>query len=348
MTIQWWKLLAILLMLYVICAGFLIPLRPGILDSTNNEVRTGEAFETGVRCYNSFLTRADDLRVWLWMPDDRLLAADRVEVLNDTYLKAYFEALPADVLPAGSGGQMASLMIDNRLEGHYFLRNAVQLKPGQSETATSGTYASLDEVYTVRRLAFPFQPILYETTRNTYFHVAIWMAMFALLITSCYYSIMYLVRKNIAYDTKAASLTTVAIVFGLAGLLTGSMWAKYTWGAFWTDDVKLNMTAVSLLIYLAYWVLRGSLTDPDARARLASVFNLFAFASLMVLVMVIPRLTDSLHPGNGGNPAFSSYDMDNTMRMVFYPAIIAYFLIGLWMAELQFRYRNLKRGIMSA
>ena len=169
--------------------------------------------------------------------------------------------------------------------------------------------------------------------------------MFALLICSGYYSIKYLIGKNIYSDYMASSITTVAIVFGIAGLATGSMWAKYTWGAFWTDDVKLNMTAVSLLIYLAYWVLRSSVSDPDLRARISSVFNIFAFASLMVLVMVIPRLTDSLHPGNGGNPAFSSYDMDSTMRMVFYPSIIGYFLIGLWMSQLYFRYQKLRSGL---
>ena len=344
MVKQWWKITAVLLMIYVICAGFLIPLKPGILSSTNAEALSGEPFATELRTYNTFLTKAEDLKVYLWLPDDRLLSAREVDVINDTYLKAQFDTLPHDMI--GNGKRiMSSIMIDNELEGHYFYRNAVNVKLGDNLIKSNSEYAGLEDVRTERKLAFPFQHILYETTRNTYFHVAIWMAMFALLICSCYYSIMYLVKREMNYDYRASSITTVAIVFGIAGLLTGSMWAKYTWGAFWTDDIKLNMTAVALLIYLAYWVLRGSLTDPDARARLSAVFNLFAFASLMILVMVIPRLTDSLHPGNGGNPAFSSYDMDNTMRMVFYPAIIAYFLIGLWIGQLQFRYLVLKDKI---
>ena len=61
--------------------------------------------------------------------------------------------------------------------------------------------------------------------------------------------------------------------------------------------------------------------------------------------MVIPRTMDSLHPGNGGNPAFASEDLDNSLRMVFYPAIIAYTLIGLWMAQLAFRYQRLSDDI---
>lgn len=340
---NWWKIASVILMLYVLVAGFKIPLQPGIIEVTGTRAVAGSEFATGIRTYNSRLLSADNIKVWLWLPDDKLIIADSLELVNDTYLNASFNPLPADIPVETSRGIMASIMIENDQEGHYFFRNAVNIKaPEQIDSlVNSYSYAGLDEINTVTKLAFPFQHILYETSRNTYFHVAIWMAMFALLILSCYHSIIYLRSKDINADYKASSVTTIAIVFGIAGLLTGSMWAKYTWGAYWTDDIKLNMTAVALLIYMAYWVLRASVSDPDVRARLSSVYNLFAFASLMVLVMVIPRLTDSLHPGNGGNPAFSSYDMDNTMRMVFYPAIIAYFLIGLWMAQLSYRIKKL-------
>jgi heme exporter protein C len=46
---------------------------------------------------------------------------------------------------------------------------------------------------------------------------------------------------------------------------------------------------------------------------------------------------DSLHPGNGGNPAFSSYDLDKNMRLVFYPAVIGWIMIGLWIANIAIR-----------
>jgi len=342
---NWWKFLTVVIMLYVIIAGLLIPLKPGILSNSNLEASVGKKYHTDVQCYNCRLNNAEDLNVWLWLPSDRLLKAEEVVVVNDTYLSASFDTIPSDLEFARDNRVLASVMIDNSLEGHYFYRNAVSIFPPDEDYKKEGTFYSLSDIKTVKSIAFPFQHILYETSRNTYFHVAIWMAMFGLLILSCVYSGKYLLKKNIHDDYKASAITTVAIVFGIAGILTGSMWAKFTWGAFWTDDVKLNMTAVALLIYLAYWVLRSSVSDPDVRARLASVFNIFAFASLIVLVMVIPRLTDSLHPGNGGNPAFSSYDMDSTMRMVFYPAIIGYFLIGLWMAQLYFRYLKLRESL---
>jgi heme exporter protein C len=62
----------------------------------------------------------------------------------------------------------------------------------------------------------------------------------------------------------------------------------------------------------------------------------------MPLVWILPRLTDSLHPGNGGNPAFGSYDMDNAMRAIFYPAVIGWTLLGVWVTSLRIRVRTLE------
>ena len=115
------------------------------------------------------------------------------------------------------------------------------------------------------------------------------------------------------------------------------MWARFTWGAYWTNDVRLNMAAVSVMIYFAYFILRGTITDQDKSKRFAAAFNIFAYVAMIPLLLVIPRLTDSLHPGVGGNPAFSGEDLDNTLRMVFYPAIISMILLGVWMAQIRTR-----------
>ena len=77
--------------------------------------------------------------------------------------------------------------------------------------------------------------------------------------------------------------------------------------------------------------------DAERKARLSAVYNIFAFVALIPLIYVVPRLTDSLHPGSGGNPALGGEDLDNTMRMIFYPAIIGWTLLGFWMAQLYYR-----------
>jgi heme exporter protein C len=122
-------------------------------------------------------------------------------------------------------------------------------------------------------------------------------------------------------------------------LLTGSLWARNTWGAWWVNDAKLNGAAASMLVYFAYLILRSSIEDEQKRARISAVYSIFSFTLMLVFIMILPRLTDSLHPGNGGNPGFSKYDLDSNMRTVFYPAIIGWTLLGAWITELETRIR---------
>ena len=170
-----------------------------------------------------------------------------------------------------------------------------------------------------------------------------WFTMIALLGNSLAQSIRFLRSGhdgssiNLELDAKAKNFAEVALVFSLLGLFTGMIWAKATWGTYWTADPKLNGTAVTLLIYLAYFVLRSSIEDMEKRARLAAVYNIFAFVLMIVFIGVLPRLTESLHPGNGGNPAFANYDLDSGMRIVFYPAVIGWIIIGWWISQLRNR-----------
>jgi len=191
----------------------------------------------------------------------------------------------------------------------------------------------------------PRLAILNETIRNLYYHVTMWFAMMILMTASVVYSVRYLMTFNQDFDQKARIAAGIGIVFGLAGILTGSVWARFTWGVYWVNDPKLNGAAITLLIYLAYVILRNSLDEEQKRARLAAVYNIFAYVLLMVFLMILPRMTDSLHPGNGGNPAFSSYDLDHTMRLVFYPAIIGWTLIGVWMGQIRLRLENIEKQL---
>ena len=143
-------------------------------------------------------------------------------------------------------------------------------------------------------------------------------------------------------DLKADTYASTGIFMGLLGLTTGMIWAQFTWGTFWVNDPKLNGTAVTLLIYLAYFILRNSIENQDSKARVSAIYNIIAFVMMIVFIGILPRMTDSLHPGNGGNPAFGNYDLDSNMRMVFYPAVIGWILIGSWIAQLRFRIKLLE------
>jgi heme exporter protein C len=191
-------------------------------------------------------------------------------------------------------------------------------------------------------LPVPDLAILEQTIRNLYYHVPMWFGMIFLLLASMIYAIKHLSNGKMEFDVKAAEYANAAILFGAMGIVTGMIWAKNTWGDYWTNDPKLNGAAIGMLMYLAYAVLRNSIEDEQKRARISAVYNIFCFPIFIVLIFVLPRLTDSLHPGNGGNPGFNSYDLDSRLRMVFYPAVIGWTLIGFWLADLRIRVRQLQ------
>ncbi len=191
----------------------------------------------------------------------------------------------------------------------------------------------------------PEMAILNETIRNLFFHVTMWFGMMILLIINLVYSIKYLGSFKIPSDDVAVESARIAMVFGILGLITGMIWANYTWGTWWVNDVQLNGAAGTMLVYAAYFLLRGSIDDEQKRARISAVYSIFAFTMMIVFIIVLPRMTDSLHPGKGGNPGFSTYDLDSKLRMVFYPAVFGWTLLGVWMMTLNLRLRRINEKL---
>ena len=185
-------------------------------------------------------------------------------------------------------------------------------------------------------------PIIWESIRNLFYHVSMWFAMIAMLTASFWNAIQFLKSEKLALDRHSVSLAEIGMFFSIIGLLTGMVWAKYTWGAWWTNDPKLNGTAISILIYLAYFVLRNSIDDAVKKARISAVYNIFAFVLMIVFIYAIPKWVDSLHPGSGGNSGFGDLDLDNELRLVFYPAVIGWILIGTWIASLRYKLKVLQ------
>lgn len=170
-----------------------------------------------------------------------------------------------------------------------------------------------------------------------------WFSMIILFSISVYHSIRYLSSSDPVSDSKAVQSVNAGIVFGVLGIVTGSVWARFTWGQAWSFDVKQNFAAIALLLYFAYLILRNAVDEEQKRAKISAIYNIFAFPMMVVLLFVLPRLSDSLHPGNGGNPGFNAYDLDSHMRMVFYPACLGWILIGYWIYTLLFRVSALEK-----
>ena len=181
---------------------------------------------------------------------------------------------------------------------------------------------------------------LQQSVRNFFFHVPMWFGMMILLLVSVIYSIKYLRNPAIKNDIYGSSFAATGTVFGLMGITTGALWANYQWGQPWSGDPKQNGAAIAILIYLAYFVLRGSMTDDEKRARISAVYNIFAFFMLFPTLWILPRLTQSLHPGgqgSEGNPGVNGKDLAPAMKLVFWPAVIGWTLLGVWITTLKIR-----------
>lgn len=186
---------------------------------------------------------------------------------------------------------------------------------------------------------------LYGTIRNFFFHVPMWIAMMVLFIVSIIYAIKYLANPSLKADIYSKEYAKTGIVFGVLGLISGSIWANYTWGEPWSNDPKQLLTAIALLIYVAYFILRNSIPDFDKRAKIGAVYNVFAFAISFPAIWILPRMVESLHPGGKGvegNPALGGSSLDAVMATVFVPANIGWTLLGVWITTLRIRFEQLK------
>lgn len=344
---HWWKILGAMLLLYVLTIGLLAPLAPGITLTDTTDARTGQRVEMVVTGYNSSFATAQTVRAWLELDSAHAVCASEVKALNEQQLQLAFQ-LPND-LPGEKNIVPATLILNNEVDGSSVLPDAVFLKRDSlvdSTNVASWTACAVAGLYPNERYDFPFRNILAETIRNLYFHVPMWFGMIFIFTASMIFSVRHLRGGQALDDIRARTFATVGILYGLMGIVTGGIWAQYTWGSFWSFDVKQNMSAIALLIYMAYFVLRGSFEDYDKSARIGAVFNIFAFAAMIPLLFIIPRMTASLHPGNGGNPGFGGEDLDNTMRTVFYPAVIGWTLLGFWISQLLYRFEKVKQHLL--
>ncbi|MEY3050662.1 MAG: hypothetical protein RLY31_447 [Bacteroidota bacterium] len=341
---QGWKILGVLIVCYTFVAGLLIPLKPGVFRLEPSVVQAGDTVDLQLEGYNTHFL-SEGLSAWLVRRDGRLLEPLRMSAEREDLLRLRFRVPPAE---AGAPVlDTLQLVLDNPVDGHF--QTVLFLRQGDAMSGGAAGPGWLDrsvELHTAAGRSFPFLNTVYESIRNLYFHVPMWFAMFLLAIVAAVRSVQYLNSRDIRRDQHAQSLAGIVMLFGGMGLVTGAIWARNTWGDYWSNDPKQVYTAVGLLIYGAYFVLRGSFEDPEKRARLAAVYNVFAFSTLVPLLYILPKLSaDSNHPGTGSNIAFGSQDLDNSMRMVFYPAILGWTLIGLWMAQLLYRFQVIRHRL---
>ena len=143
--------------------------------------------------------------------------------------------------------------------------------------------------------AINVDPSIRPVQRIIYFHVpSAWSSMLAFFVAFVA-SILYLITKHIRWDIWARSASELGIAFTVAAIISGSLWAKPAWNTYWTWDPRLTTYTIVLLLYIAYFMLRGAIDEPARRARMAAVYGIFAFLSVPLTFMSI-RWWNTIHP----------------------------------------------------
>lgn len=150
-------------------------------------------------------------------------------------------------------------------------------------------------VYAVFYMVPPVEGLGY-LVRIVFFHIPVaWVAVLAFFL-SAGWSIQYVRTRDMQYDRKSSAAATLGLFFCLLATVSGAIFAKLTWGAYWNWDPRQTTIFILLLIYGAYLVLRASIQDEEQRARISAVYALLSSVTVPFLVFIIPRFYFSLHP----------------------------------------------------
>jgi heme exporter protein C len=212
------------------------------------------------------------------------------------------------------------------------------------------SYRPADSTYILKHVvsvnpsfAFPYIPGLGELGKNMLFHVPMSFVAFILFFLGTVYSFLLVKKKDMKYDLQAKAFSAVALLYTVLATVTGSIWAKASWGRFWRFDPRESSILVLLLIYIAYFLLRSLLEEGrEKKARIAAVYNMIAFVTVPFLMFVLPRITESLHPGGGGteapviNTSGKSYT-DQSLSMMLWSMVILFLGVAMWMKDLYVR-----------
>ena len=189
--------------------------------------------------------------------------------------------------------------------------------------------------------AFLYAPLakkLFEQTRIIYWHIPVaWVTVVAFIVCGVQ-SARYLRSRNLAHDAGAASAATLGFLFCGLATLTGAIFSKGMWGAYWNWDPRQTSIFFLLLIYAAYLTLRAAVEDPARRARLAAVYGLFAAIVTPLLIFVVPRLYFTLHPDPLIN-ASGKLEMHPRMVQVFAASLVGFTVLFFWVYSVDVRLR---------
>lgn len=178
------------------------------------------------------------------------------------------------------------------------------------------------------------------SSRIVFFHVPMAWSSFLGFIAAAVWSLRYLLRRDPRHDRAAAVAIQLGLLFGVLATVTGAVWARIEWGAWWNWDPRQTSILASLLFYAAYLALRQSVDDPEKRGRLAAAYALLGLVVTPFLFWIVPRITFSLHPEPVVN-ASGKVEMDPRIQHVLYSSGLGFAALFFWVHNLQCRVQAL-------
>ncbi len=180
-----------------------------------------------------------------------------------------------------------------------------------------------------------------ESSRILFFHVPMAWVSFVAFIAAGIWSLRFLFgSREPRHDRAAAAAIELGLVFGVLATVTGAMWAKVMWGAYWNWDPRQTSIIIALLFYAAYMALRGAVLDLDTRGRLSAAYAVLGLVVAPFLFFVLPRLTFSLHPESVVN-ARGKMDVESRMLQVLLGGSLLSTALFFWMHNLRCRVQAL-------
>ncbi|GMV32492.1 MAG: cytochrome C assembly protein [Chloroflexi bacterium CFX1] len=193
----------------------------------------------------------------------------------------------------------------------------------------------------------PPEAVMGNVQRVFYFHVGTaWVGMIGFILAAVS-GIAYLVAKDARWDRFEVAAIEVSAMFFFITIVLGSIWAYPVWNTWWTWDPRLTTAAVTELIYIAYFMLRAGIEDPEKRARFGAVYALLGGLSAPVTFMVI-RLFRTIHPvvvGNGNPEAQGGFDMSEKMLAAMFVALGAFTILFIDLIWHRIRMGNLEEKV---
>ena len=160
-----------------------------------------------------------------------------------------------------------------------------------------------------------------DLAKIIFFHVpTAWIAVVA-FFTSAFFAAKFLRTQNFSFDTLSARAARLGFVFVLLSTISGAIFSKLTWGAYWNWDPRQTTIFVLILIYGAYLTLRAAVVDEKIRAKVSAVYSLLSVLTVPFLVFILPRMYFSLHPSPVLNSA-GRVEMDSIVLIVLIAAVV--------------------------